>query len=936
MIGIGFALVVIPSYAAPSKLHFVVHPALVLSVVLAVAVTLRAIAGRKSRFSGIDVCVALFVGAMVIAVVLGPRSWKEATSQLWVWIAAYIGGRMIASSKPLKETLAKTMVFAGTALTPFAIAEAVGLGNPFWNLGTGHAAAIWGHSDLRAGESFRVETSWGHPIAYSMFCAVAIVFALVLVGSARSRRERLIYTGCIAALLLDEVLTLSRAGWVALGVAVLLMAAGRRRGGAGRIARRAIVAGVAAVLALAVAFPSVASVPLSLVGLQSDASSTSNTALSGTASYRSGLYAAAFRGGVGSLFGNKTSKLVGSVAIGATSVDSEYLLLLDQWGEVVTVGFLLIVGGLAVRSLSDQEDEWTNAFTVSAVGCAVALASVALITNQEYLIWLLIGLSAAPKAIRGPPPLLPGRAVGLPGQTGPRLPAIRERTNLEVVTAALRRWWWIIVLCPLIGGVAALEASKQQQATYTTSSALLFQVPNFDKILYGVSFQTTSIDPSRVAATNLSLAKLPILAQRTAAAIGGISASRVAADVKVSQQGQSNMYSVAVTDPNPVLAARIANVYATQYVLFSKESARAQIAAATSVIDRQLAELPAAARQGPTGQLLARRANRLKTVSSLENGNAELVADAVVPGVPSFPHNSKTAKYGAMVGLLIGLLLVFWIGRRDRRIRDASSVEDAYGVPLLGRVSDAQAGSLGSVRAGRSIDTADAFGLLRASLRYFNVDRDVHTLMVTSAGAREGRSTVALQLAISEAIAGGDRVLLLEADLRGPVLARALGEPPRPGLSEVLSRNARLQDALRTVQVGGSEDGTTPGVSLSVLPAGAVPPNPLELIESEAMTWLMNSLEESFDLIVIDSSPIAVVPDAIPLLARVSGVVLVGRIGVTTRGAAQALREQLAQAGAHTLGVVAMSVPAPKVYRFKVRRRRARPGDARRRPEPLL
>ncbi|MDQ6606421.1 MAG: hypothetical protein M3Z06_07735, partial [Actinomycetota bacterium] len=661
-IGLGVALVAIPSYAAPSKLHFVLHPALAIAVLLALAVVLRAVAGRKSRFSGIDTCVALFVAAMVIAVLLGPRSWKEATSQLWVWLAAYIGGRMIASSRPLKETLAKTVVFASTALTPFAIAEAVGLGNPFWNLGSGGPAAVWGHSDLRAGESFRVETAWGHPIAYSMFVAVAIVFALVLLGAARSRRERLLYTGCIAALLLDEVLTLSRAGWVTLGVAVLLMAAGRRRGGAGRIARRAIVAGVIAVLALAVAFPSVASVPLSLVGLQSDATSTNNQALSSTASYRTGLYSAAIRGGVGSLFGNKTSKLSGSVAIGASSIDSEYLLLLDQWGEVVTIGFLLIVGGLAIRSLSDQEDEWTNAFTVSGVGCAVALASVALITQQEYLIWLLIGLSAAPKPLRGSSTVLPGRGVGFPGglagQAAPRLPAVRERTNLEVVAAAMRRRWWILVLCPVIAGGVALEASKQQQPTYTTSAALLFQVPNFDQILYGVSFQSVSVDPNRRASTNLSLATLPILSRRTAAAIGGVSASRVAADVKVSQRGQSSMYAVTVTDRNPALAARIANAYATQYVLFSKQSAQAQIAAATTVIERQLAALSPAARQGASGLALTKRIERLRTVSSLENGNAELVADAVVPPLPSFPHNSKTAKYGALIGLLIGLLLV--------------------------------------------------------------------------------------------------------------------------------------------------------------------------------------------------------------------------------------------------------------------------------------
>jgi Mrp family chromosome partitioning ATPase len=116
--------------------------------------------------------------------------------------------------------------------------------------------------------------------------------------------------------------------------------------------------------------------------------------------------------------------------------------------------------------------------------------------------------------------------------------------------------------------------------------------------------------------------------------------------------------------------------------------------------------------------------------------------------------------------------------------------------------------------------------------------------------------------------------------------------------------------------VGGGPNGAPTNTTISVLPAGAVPPNSLELMESESMTWLLNTLADRFDLIVIDSPPTSVVPDAIPLLARVSGVVVVARIGMSTREAARSLREQLAQAGADTLGVVAMSVPAGKVYRF--------------------
>jgi capsular exopolysaccharide synthesis family protein len=191
----------------------------------------------------------------------------------------------------------------------------------------------------------------------------------------------------------------------------------------------------------------------------------------------------------------------------------------------------------------------------------------------------------------------------------------------------------------------------------------------------------------------------------------------------------------------------------------------------------------------------------------------------------------------------------------------------------------------------------------------------VTSLLVASAVPGEGKTTVALNLAIAEAIAGNPKVLLLEADFRRPALAERLRIQSRPGIAEVLSRNVSLDAALQYVHVPGaaSRDGETP--TFAVLTAGLPRTNPTELVESVAMVELLATLSERFDLIVLDSPPMSVMPDAIPLTRLVSGVVIVSRLRVTTRDAAHRLRDQLRKLQAHTLGVIANAAPDQRPWR---------------------
>lgn len=503
--------------------------------------------------------------------------------------------------------------------------------------------------------------------------------------------------------------------------------------------------------------------------------------------------------------------------------------------------------------------------------------------------------------------------------------AVQEKNALDQALVVFRRRWALILLCGALAGLAAVAFSLHQRPAYTASASLLFGDPqaNQDQDLFGgTAPPTPNVDPTQQAATNLGLVSLPIIAAKTASALH-TTAAVVRSEVSVTAVGLSAMVNVTVTDPRPIRAAQIANTYAHQYVAFRQQAARAKLDSARAQITHDLGVLPAAQRLGPVGRSLQTRSNQLQAMAALQTGDAELVQSAAVPRSPSSPSTKRNGVLGVLLGLLVGVGLAFAAARFDRRIRDPSDLEDAYGVPLLGTVSTRRS----YAAIGRSVlppSEAEPFALLRARLRYFNVDRDVRSLLVTSATLGEGKTAVALGLAIAEAAAGNSTVALVEADLRRPVLARRLEVDPMPGLAEVLSRNYEIEAAMRQLSTRRAARLAAPGLdsrtysraNFTLIPAGAQPPNPAELLESRAMSELLRSLTQQFDLVVIDTPSPSVVPDAMPLLRLVNGTVIVARMNRTTRDAAQHLREQLEKLQSPTLGVVATAVPAKSHRRY--------------------
>lgn len=496
----------------------------------------------------------------------------------------------------------------------------------------------------------------------------------------------------------------------------------------------------------------------------------------------------------------------------------------------------------------------------------------------------------------------------------------QSNPDIKNLLGVLRRRALLIVLCALLTAAVAFAVCDRQAKKYTATASLVFN--NNQQAEQVAGLQAVSISNQQAQqSTNVKLVKLGDMAEKAARQLGqGLTAEKVREDIGVEAQGESDIVNVSATEGAPGLAAAVANVYTQQFVSEQQTSDHAYYASALALVNKQLAAMTPRQRLSPAGLALQGRAQSLGVLAELKNGSVQIAQAASVPSGPSSPRTSRNTALGAMLGLVVGLSLAFLFERVDRRIRDPQDLERVYGLPLLGVVPESKALSRAGANGGEAQRMlpgaeAEAFHLIRAHLRYFNVDRQLHTIMVASAAPGDGKTTVARHLAGAAARMGA-RVLLVEADLRRPTLAQQLGIPRGRGLADVLIGAAPLSTAIQSIDLhaGDPHVGHLHPVAqqggmrrtLDVLTSGAaLPPNPGELLESHAMESMLGSVKSLYDLVIVDTPPLTAVSDAFPLLHKIDGVIVVGRVGRNRRDVAQRLHETLLGTGAPLLGVIA-------------------------------
>ncbi len=488
--------------------------------------------------------------------------------------------------------------------------------------------------------------------------------------------------------------------------------------------------------------------------------------------------------------------------------------------------------------------------------------------------------------------------------------AAQDEPVVRALLSSLRRRLNVLLIVAIALPAGALAFSLNAEKQYTASAKLLFRDPGFDSKVFGGQVLSPSVDPAREAATNLGLVSLETVVQRASRVIKSrvMTADDIRAKVAIAAEGQSNVIDVSATDGDPVFASKLANTVAREYIVFRRNADREKIAQASALVEQQLAALPADQRSGSQGMQLSKQVDQLKVLGALQTGNAELVQRAETPSSPSAPNTARNVILALVLGLVIGVGLALLLDRLDRRLHDRDDIEALVGRPVLGVIPEST-----SLRADHG-DTmhlggreAEAFRTLRANLRYYDIDRDIRSLLVTSSAPGDGKSTVARYLAATAAAANVN-VVLVEADLRRPTLNGIYPVLRARGLSEVLTDQAELTQAIQRMPV--SIAGAPTGKTLDVLGAGSPPPNPTDLLESDRMRAVLDELHARYDLVIVDSSPITIVPDSIPVLSQVSGVLLVMRESKSTSVGARRIRDQLAHLGITPLGIVMNGTPA--------------------------
>jgi polysaccharide biosynthesis transport protein len=460
----------------------------------------------------------------------------------------------------------------------------------------------------------------------------------------------------------------------------------------------------------------------------------------------------------------------------------------------------------------------------------------------------------------------------------------------EQALRVLRRRKWIVLAAVICVPLAAYLLSSSKEKEYEASATLLFE-----------GAEEGSQETSREVLTDQILAGLPVVAEKTSKNLGGkVSTGEILESVEASSENENaNLTTITATTNSPELSAEIANAYSKAYVQFKKEGAKSQLAPAIKIVEEQIEAMSPEEATSAKGISLNERLSQLELEEALRTGKTTLVQPAGVPSTASAPRVKRDVIIGLLLGVILGLGLAALVERFDRRLRTLDELEHQFGLPMIAKIPRSKAFRDASISTMLSAPEAESFRILRSNLRFFNPGQTERTIVVVSPEAQDGKSTVARGLAASMAEVG-DNVLLLEADLRKPTSFRnAAGG--RGGLSTVLA-GASVDSVLVELPISNAanEDRV-----LWVLPSGPIPPNPSELLESDAMPRVMSELTRRFDVIVVDTPALGFVRDALSLTQLGNIVLAVGALGRTNRDSVKEFCKALELSGTKPVGLAA-------------------------------
>ncbi|MDI6101301.1 polysaccharide biosynthesis tyrosine autokinase [Actinoplanes sp. NEAU-A12] len=423
----------------------------------------------------------------------------------------------------------------------------------------------------------------------------------------------------------------------------------------------------------------------------------------------------------------------------------------------------------------------------------------------------------------------------------------------DYIRIARKRWWMLLTAVLLSLGIATL-VTMQTTPLYATSVTFFITTPNtgVSDAYQGGLFSQQRVRSYQDLLTSDRLAVLVAMDRRL-----GLTPAEVRERISAEAVPETVLLRATVTDTSVERSQQVATALAVRF-------------------KNRVESL-----ETPLGQ----------QISSVK---VEVVAGPETSDGPVSPRPVRSLAVAAVLGLLVGLGAAILRELLDTTVKSPEDLQALAGAPVIGGLPfdpAMKSGQMTAPGAGHSA-RGEALRQLRTNLQYVDVDKPIKTLVVTSAMPGEGKSSTACALAMLCA-ENGQRVLIMDADLRRPRVADYLGLEGGVGLTTVLAGQAALDDVVQQY-----------GEHLFVLPSGFLPPNPSELLGSHHMAQLLTELREAFDIVVVDCPPLLPVTDAAVVAARTDGALLLARVGKTTGVQVATAVKALGAVDARLLGCV--------------------------------
>ena len=483
---------------------------------------------------------------------------------------------------------------------------------------------------------------------------------------------------------------------------------------------------------------------------------------------------------------------------------------------------------------------------------------------------------------------------------------------------------WIIILCTLLLLAVGLALIFTLQPLYEATSKILIVEKNISSEVLGqyvpeysgsreVNFQT------QIEILNSRQFREEVIKRLTL----NIKPDELENSISVSRITGTNIVGVSIQDNDPQLAADIANLLSEVYIKWASDNYQQDIKKLlkeinAKVIDskekldatsEEIAKLEVSGKDIP--ESLRKELEMYSTMYVMQSENYEnlrmnevvgdsfatVIETAVVPEGPVKPNKKLYLAASFFIGLLLGCGVILLKEFLDNTIKTTSDVKRYYGLNVISQIAYDKTYDSGSreliVLNEPSSTVSESIRELRTNLGYFNITRKNKLIGITSAQLEEGKSFISANLAITLA-QSGTKTLLINADFRKPVIHKYFNFDNTSGITSILTGYSKLSEEIMRTEIE----------NLHFLASGPVPPNPAELLESDLMGKMLDTLSDKYDHIIVDNPPIVPVTDLVILAKKLDAIFIVARVGKVSKAMAHLAMEKIEMVKNKVLGVV--------------------------------